>query len=71
VVAPDGDIAALNPPARAVQRAGRVAEARRVQDLPLWPANQEAVEAALRGRSVLLSLADLIAQLATGSPLGQ
>jgi NtrC-family two-component system sensor histidine kinase KinB len=58
VVAPDGGIAALNPPARAILRAQRIAEVSRVHDLPLSPEHREAVEAALEGRAVLPSRAD-------------
>jgi NtrC-family two-component system sensor histidine kinase KinB len=58
VVAPDGGIAALNPPARAILRAEGVAEACRVHDLPLSPEHRDAVEAALAGRPVPPSRAD-------------
>ncbi|WP_159452250.1 sensor histidine kinase [Singulisphaera sp. GP187] len=58
VIAPDGSFAALNPAAHAILRAKRVADARRVHDLPLAPVHREAVEAALAGRAVLPSRAD-------------
>jgi NtrC-family two-component system sensor histidine kinase KinB len=50
VVAPDGTLAALNPPARAVLREKRAAEATSLPDLPLLREHREAVEAALAGR---------------------
>jgi len=58
VIAPDGSFAALNPPARAILGAKRLADARRVGDLPLAPEHRQAVEAALSGRVVLPSRAD-------------
>jgi two-component system, NtrC family, sensor histidine kinase KinB len=58
VIAPDGGFAALNPPARAILQAKRVADARRVHDLPLPPEHREAVETALAGRAVLPPRAD-------------
>jgi NtrC-family two-component system sensor histidine kinase KinB len=51
VIAPDGTLAALNPPARALLEAKRAADARRLQDLPLRPEHREAVDAALAGRA--------------------
>jgi NtrC-family two-component system sensor histidine kinase KinB len=50
VVAPDGTLAALNPPARAVLEALRVPGAERLQELPLRPEHRDAVDAALAGR---------------------
>jgi NtrC-family two-component system sensor histidine kinase KinB len=50
VVAPDGTLAALNPPARAVLLAMGVPEAQRLQELPLRPEHRDAVDAALAGR---------------------
>jgi NtrC-family two-component system sensor histidine kinase KinB len=58
VISPDGGLAALNPPARAILEATRFADARRVQDLPLAPEHREAVDAALAGRASLSSRAD-------------
>jgi NtrC-family two-component system sensor histidine kinase KinB len=58
VIAPDGSFSALNPPARAILQATRVADARRVDDLPLAPEHREAVEAALAGRVSLPARAD-------------
>jgi NtrC-family two-component system sensor histidine kinase KinB len=58
VIAPDGSFAALNPPARAILQANRVADARRVDDLPLAPEHREAVDAALAGRASLPARAD-------------
>jgi NtrC-family two-component system sensor histidine kinase KinB len=50
VVAPDGTLAALNPPARAVLEALRAAGAARLTELPLRPEHRAAVQAALSGR---------------------
>jgi len=50
VVAPDGTIAALNPPARAVLSAQQVGAARHVSELPLRDEHRHAVDAALNGR---------------------
>jgi NtrC-family two-component system sensor histidine kinase KinB len=50
VVAPDGTLAALNAPARAVLEANRAPDAERLRDLPLLPEHREAVDAALAGR---------------------
>jgi NtrC-family two-component system sensor histidine kinase KinB len=50
VIAPDGAIEALNPPARAILTAKRVSDATRVQDLPLSASQRQAIEAALAGR---------------------
>ncbi len=50
VVAPDGTLAALNPPARAILDARRDAGAARLQDLPLSRGHRAAVESALAGK---------------------
>jgi NtrC-family two-component system sensor histidine kinase KinB len=50
VIAPDGGLAGLNPPARAILESKRLADARRVEDLPLAPEHRETIEAALAGR---------------------
>jgi NtrC-family two-component system sensor histidine kinase KinB len=51
VIAPDGSIAALNSPARAILAATRVAVAHRVQDLALAEDHRAAIDAALAGRT--------------------
>jgi NtrC-family two-component system sensor histidine kinase KinB len=51
VIAPDGTLAATNPPARALLEALRVPQATRLKDLPLRPEHREAVDAALAGRA--------------------
>jgi NtrC-family two-component system sensor histidine kinase KinB len=58
VIAPEGLFAATNSSARAILRAKGVADARRLQDLPLAQAHREAVEEALAGRAVRPSRAD-------------
>jgi NtrC-family two-component system sensor histidine kinase KinB len=50
VVAPDGTLAALNPPARAVLAALRAPGAGSLRELPLRPEHRDAVDAALAGR---------------------
>jgi NtrC-family two-component system sensor histidine kinase KinB len=50
VIDPSGNVMALNPPARAVLRAARAAEATHLGELPLSDAHREAVRAALQGR---------------------
>jgi NtrC-family two-component system sensor histidine kinase KinB len=51
VIAPDGALAALNPPARAILEATGKARAQRLTDLPFAEEHRAAVEAALAGRS--------------------
>jgi NtrC-family two-component system sensor histidine kinase KinB len=58
VVAPDGDLAALNTPARAILEAKRVAHVRRIHDLPFTQEHRQAIEEALAGRESLPSRAD-------------
>jgi NtrC-family two-component system sensor histidine kinase KinB len=50
VVAPDGTLAALNPPARAILQAWRASGASHLDDLPLRPEHQDAVACALSGQ---------------------
>jgi NtrC-family two-component system sensor histidine kinase KinB len=50
VIAPDGSLAALNPPAQAILEAKRTTGATRLSELPLLPVHREAVDAALAGR---------------------
>ncbi len=50
VIAPDGTIAARNPPARAILAAKQAQGAAHLRDLPLRPEHRDAVEAALAGR---------------------
>jgi NtrC-family two-component system sensor histidine kinase KinB len=63
VLAPDGSLAALNPPARAVLEAKGAAGAGRLGELPLSPEHRAAVESALAGRPSVLSRADFAAAL--------
>jgi NtrC-family two-component system sensor histidine kinase KinB len=49
VIAPDGQLVAANPPARAVLEAKRAAGAARLQELPLLPEHRDAVNVALAG----------------------
>jgi NtrC-family two-component system sensor histidine kinase KinB len=71
VVAPDGTLAALNPPARDVLEGMECAQARSLPDLPLRPEHRAAVAAALAGRPSIPPRTDfgpaLTAQLA-GTP---
>jgi two-component system, NtrC family, sensor histidine kinase KinB len=64
VIAPDGSLAALNPPARAVLEAKRAAGATRLQELPLLAEHREAVNAALAGHPGNGSRADFSKALA-------
>jgi two-component system, NtrC family, sensor histidine kinase KinB len=50
VIAPDGTLAATNPPARVVLEAKNAGAARHLQDLPFSTDQREAVQAALAGR---------------------
>jgi NtrC-family two-component system sensor histidine kinase KinB len=50
VIAPDGQLVAVNPPGQAVLQAKRAAGATRLEDLPLLPHHREAVDRALAGR---------------------
>jgi NtrC-family two-component system sensor histidine kinase KinB len=58
VVAPDGSLAALNPPARAVLAARGITTASHLRDLPLQSEHREAVAAALAGNPTVPSRAD-------------
>jgi NtrC-family two-component system sensor histidine kinase KinB len=58
VVAPDGELATLNPPAREVLAAARASGAERLADLPLRPEHRQAVEAALAGRPTVPARTD-------------
>jgi NtrC-family two-component system sensor histidine kinase KinB len=49
VIAPDGQLVAVNPPGQAVLEAKRAAGATRVQELPLLPEHRDAVNVALAG----------------------
>jgi NtrC-family two-component system sensor histidine kinase KinB len=63
VIDPDGGVAAANPPARAILEAAGAADARRLDDLPLRPADRDAVAAALAGRPGLPSRTDFAGAL--------
>jgi NtrC-family two-component system sensor histidine kinase KinB len=58
VVAPDGTLATVNPPAQEVLEAARAGAPRRLADLPLRPEHRRAVEAALAGRPALPARTD-------------
>jgi NtrC-family two-component system sensor histidine kinase KinB len=64
VVAPDGTLAALNPPARSFLAAKGAAAAGRLRDLPLPPEHLAAVESALAGRASTPPRADFGSALA-------
>jgi NtrC-family two-component system sensor histidine kinase KinB len=49
VIAPDGELVAVNPPGQAVLAAKHAAEATRLPELPLLPEHREAVDRALAG----------------------
>ncbi|MGO8751410.1 MAG: ATP-binding protein [Thermoguttaceae bacterium] len=71
VVAPDGALAAANPPARAVLGGIRAAEARYLQELPLRSEHREAVDMALAGRPSIPQRTDfdrLLAAVVEGQP---
>jgi NtrC-family two-component system sensor histidine kinase KinB len=50
VIAPDGTLAALNPPASEILEATKSAQAQRLADLPFGPEHRPAIDAALAGR---------------------
>jgi NtrC-family two-component system sensor histidine kinase KinB len=50
VIAPDGELVAVNPPGKAVLDARRAGSASRLQELPLLPEHREAVSLALAGQ---------------------
>jgi NtrC-family two-component system sensor histidine kinase KinB len=64
VLAPDGTLAALNPPARAVLEALRVPGAGSLRELPLRPEHRDAVDAALAGRASVPAPTDFSRTLA-------
>jgi NtrC-family two-component system sensor histidine kinase KinB len=64
VVAPDGSLAALNPPARSILAALGVPDATHLRELPLRPEHRAAVDAALAGRSAGPPRADFAFALA-------
>jgi NtrC-family two-component system sensor histidine kinase KinB len=64
VIAPDGAIMALNPPARAILAAKRVADAGSIRALPLSSSQRDAIETALTGRLTVAPRTDFNQTLA-------
>jgi NtrC-family two-component system sensor histidine kinase KinB len=58
VIAPDGSVAALNPPARAILGATQHSEAQHVNDLSILARHRDLVNSALAGRTRFASRAD-------------